>query len=54
MEDSSLHMAVRMVTWPTIGMPWMSARGFPGKRLEPMRAGIMAMIFMRRLLSGVG
>jgi hypothetical protein len=26
----------------TIGLPWMSERGFPGNRVEPNRAGMIA------------
>jgi len=30
--------------WTTMGVPPMSARGFPGRRLASIRAGMMAVI----------
>ena len=33
----------RRQTWTIIGAPWMSASGFPGRRVALMRAGIRTM-----------
>src|SRR5262245_24390153 len=40
----------RSCTCWIIGLPWMSERGFPGSRLEPKRAGMIAT--MAKTLSG--
>src|SRR5262249_45190791 len=49
----SAHIAARRKTCSIIGRPRIRARGLPGKRDEPIRAGIIAMTRVMALLRKV-